>query len=89
MLFMVVERFRDGAAARVYERVAQRGRMMPAGLAYVNSWVSTDLRVCYQVMECDDAGLLDRWIACWRDLVEFEVIPVITSAQASQWASGG
>jgi hypothetical protein len=35
------------------------------------------------VMECDDRRLLDRWIANWDDLTEFEVIPVLTSAEAS------
>ena len=33
-------------------------------------------------MECEDRHLLDQWIARWSDLVDFEVLPVITSAQA-------
>ena len=37
---------------------------------------------CYQLMECEDRQLLDQWMARWGDLIEFEVIPVITSAQA-------
>lgn len=79
---MVIEHFRDGDPAPVYRRFRERGRLMPDGVRYVNSWVTADLARCYQVMECDDRALLDAWVASWKDLVEFEVIPVITSPQA-------
>jgi hypothetical protein len=49
---------------------------------YVASWVSADLTRCYQIMETQDRRALDEWIARWADLVEFEVIPVVTSAEA-------
>lgn len=88
MLFMVIERFREGNAKPVYERFAARGRLAPEGLSYVNSWVTDDLRTCYQVMECEDRALLDEWIGNWKDIVDFEVIPVITSAQARQRVLG-
>ena len=87
MIFMVIERFRDGNARPVYERFAERGRMAPEGLRYVNSWVTDDLRTCYQVMEGDRAQL-DQWIANWADIVDFEVYPVITSADAKQRVMG-
>ena len=80
---MVIETFRDGDAAPVYRRFREHGRLAPEGLRYVASWVTDDLRRCYQVMECDDRALLDEWIARWRDLVEFEVLPVLTSADAA------
>ena len=83
MLFMVVEHFRNGDARPVYDRFRQRGRLAPDGLRYINSWVTPDLTRCYQVMECDDRALLDAWLAAWEDLVEFEVHPVITSAEAA------
>lgn len=83
MLFMIVEHFRNGDASPVYERFRRRGRLAPEGLRYVNSWVTGDLSRCYQVMECEDRALLDQWIAAWEDLVEFEVHPVITSAEAA------
>lgn len=82
MLFMVVEHFRDGNAVPVYRRFREQGRLAPAGLSYVASWVTSDLQRCYQVMECDRRELLDQWIIAWRDLVDFEVIEVMTSAQA-------
>jgi hypothetical protein len=84
MLFMVIERFRGGDATPVYRRYRERGRMMPEGLKYVESWVETDFGRCFQLMECDDARLLQQWMARWEDLVEFEVIPVLTSKEAAE-----
>ena len=83
MLYMVLEHVRGGDAAPVYRRFRDRGRLAPEGLRYVSSWVTTDFRLCYQVMECDDPALLERWMDAWRDLVDFEVIPVVTSAEAA------
>jgi hypothetical protein len=82
MVYMIIERFRGGDARPVYERFRDRGRLAPDGLEYVDSWVTDDLKVCYQVMRCDDRTLLDDWISHWSDIVDFEVIPVITSADA-------
>jgi hypothetical protein len=83
MLYMVVETFRDGDARPVYRRFRDRGRLAPDGLQYVSSWVTQDLRRCFQVMECDDPALLDAWMARWDDIVDFEVVPVMTSAAAA------
>jgi hypothetical protein len=83
MRYMVIERFKQGAAL-VYERFAARGRMLPPGLNYVDSWIDasrTDR--CFQLMETDDRRLFDDWIAQWGDLVEYEIIPVISSAEAA------
>jgi hypothetical protein len=84
MLFLVIENFRDGDPRPVYARFAERGRLAPQGLAYVASWVTTDLRCCYQVMECEEASLLEQWMANWRDIVDFEVMPVVTSPEAAR-----
>ena len=83
MRYMIVEHFRDGDPAPVYERFRAQGRMAPAGLLYIDSWVTADLRRCYQLMECEDPGLLRQWLGSWEDLVEFEVHPVISSAEAA------
>ena len=82
MLYMVLEDFRGDAAA-VYRRFRERGRLAPEGLRYVGSWVTEDLSRCYQVMECDDPALLEEWMARWRDLVAFTVVPVLSSAEAA------
>ncbi len=84
MLYMVIERFRGGDAAPVYRRFRERGRMAPDGLRYVDSWVDSGFERCFQLMECDDPRLLDEWAARWQDLVEFEVVPVVTSRQAAE-----
>ena len=86
-VYMVIERFRNGDAAPVYRRFKERGRMAPAGLNYISSWITADLRTCYQVMETADRALLDAWMGRWSDLVEFEVHPVITSQEAAQRAA--
>jgi hypothetical protein len=83
-LYMVIERFKNGDAVPVYRRFRDQGRLAPAGLRYVSSWVDTNLERCYQLMETDDPGLLGQWISEWRDLVDFEVHPVITSAEAAE-----
>jgi hypothetical protein len=82
MLYLIVENFREGDAVPVYRRFRDRGRLAPEGLRYVSSWVTSDLRRCYQIMECDDRRLLDEWLANWNDLVEFDVVAVMTSAEA-------
>jgi hypothetical protein len=83
MLYMVIERFRNGDAEPVYRRFRERGRMAPEGVEYITSWVTDDLTTCYQVMQTADAALLEQWMANWRDLVDFEVRPVVTSAEAA------
>ena len=84
MLYMVIERFRAGAAPEIYRRARDRGRMMPDGLEYVSSWVDLEFKTCYQLMRTVDASLFAVWTDAWQDLVEFEIVPVRTSAEASQ-----
>ena len=81
MQYMIVEHFGRGSGARV-PALSRAGRMAPEGLRYVMGWVAEDLRRCYQIMECEDPALLPQWTARWADVIEFEVIPVITSADA-------
>jgi hypothetical protein len=77
MLFMVIEQFKDAKA--VYRRLREKGRMLPEGLKYVGSWIQADFNRCFQLMECDDASLIQRWVIQWQDLMDFEVVPVIES----------
>jgi hypothetical protein len=87
MLFMVIEHYDHGAAG-VYARFRERGRQAPDGLRYVDSWVSAALDRCFQLMECDDVALLQRWVAAWEDLARFEVVPVTPSAGAAAAVTG-
>jgi len=82
MLYMIVEHFRDGDPLPVYRRFRDQGRLAPEDLRYVASWVTTDFRRCFQIMECEDSHLLAQWMARWEDLIDFEVTPVVTSAEA-------
>jgi Protein of unknown function (DUF3303) len=82
MLYMIVEHFKNDDPVPVYRRFRDRGRLAPDGLIYVSSWVDEKIQRCYQLMETEDRDLIDLWIANWRDLVEFEVYPVITSQEA-------
>ena len=79
MLFMVIERFQGRDPAPVYARLREKGRAMPEGLKYVDSWIEANFDRCFQLMECDDISLLQRWVLQWRDLVEFEIVPVSPS----------
>ena len=85
MRYMVIETFTQGARP-VYERARDRGRMLPEGLEYVESWVTEGLGGCFQLMETDDPALFDAWTARWADLAEFEIVPVLASADAAAHA---
>jgi hypothetical protein len=82
MLYMIIERFKNGDPVPVYRRFRDHGRRLPDGLTYVASWVTVDMTMCYQLMECEERDLLDQWLRGGSDLVDFEVAPVITSAEA-------
>ena len=84
MLFMVIERFRDRDAKAVYRRFREQGRMTPEGLTYVGSWIEANFDRCFQLMECDDARPLQEWILSWGDLADFEITPVVPSAETRE-----
>ena len=84
MLYMIVENFKNRDPVPVYRRFRDHGRLTPEGLLYVSSWVDEKLERCFQLMEASEPGLLDEWMANWSDLVDFEVYPVISSADAAQ-----
>jgi len=83
VLYMVIESFRNADPAPVYRRFRDKGRLAPEGLKYISSWVTKDLSRCYQIMECDHPALLDQWTKNWYDLVDFQIIPVMTSPEAA------
>jgi len=81
MLFMVIEDFKDGAVGQIGERFRQKGRMLPPDVTYQASWVDPATSRCWQIMEASDRKSLDPWIAEWADLIDFEAVPVQTSAE--------
>ena len=42
----------------------------------------TTLARVFQVMECDDVTLLQRWVANWEDVADFEIVPVAAGGSA-------
>lgn len=82
MLYMVIEQFKDAPA--IYQRLQEKGRMMPDGLKYISSWIGQDLRTCWQLMEAEDFSLFDQWTANWRDLMDFEIVPIRTSVEVRE-----
>jgi len=81
MQYMIIERFHPGKVKALYERFDKHGRMLPEGVNYINSWIDEQISICYQVMESDSDEKIHQWIRLWNDLADFEVIPVIRSAE--------
>jgi Protein of unknown function (DUF3303) len=84
MLFMVIERFKNRDAKAVYRHLRDHGRGLPDGLTYVGSWIETTFDRCFQLMECDDARLLQQWVLFWGHLADFEIVPVVPSAETRE-----
>jgi hypothetical protein len=85
MLFMVIERFRDNDMVPVYQRLRERGRMLPEGLEYVDSWVEPSFSRCFQVMRCNDLRVLQAWVLQWRGSgATFEIVPVVSSQETRE-----
>ena len=84
MQYMIIEKFHPGKVKDMYRRFTEKGRMMPEGVSYINSWINESITVCYQLMESESLEKLQQWIDQWKDLVDFEVVPVISSAEAKE-----
>ena len=84
MLFMVIERFKPGAVRTIYRRLRDEGRSVPDGLTYAGSWIEAGMGRCFQLMECDDARLLQEWVMSWDGLFEAEIVPVVPSAETQE-----
>jgi hypothetical protein len=83
MRFMVIEHVRKDRASEVYRRFREQGRMAPNGVRYISSWVDLDFERCFQVMEAENVEALGEWTVRWDDLIDFEIVPVRTSEEAS------
>lgn len=86
MTYMIIETFKNGKLKEIYQRLEEKGRMQPEGLTYVNSWIDEKMETCYQVMETDSEEKIHQWISKWNDVMEFEIVPVISSAEARKKA---
>jgi len=84
---MVIEKFKNRNARAVYSRSRERGRMLPDGLRYVDSWVESNFDRCFQLMECGDPRLFQQWVIQWQDIIDFEIVPVVPSKQTMETIS--
>lgn len=84
MLYMIIEHFHPGKLRELYQRFDEKGRMLPDGVKYVDSWVNEDMTLCYQVMESESVDKLHEWFRNWDDIVDFKITPVISSAEAKK-----
>ncbi len=82
--YMIIERYKPNKTNEIYDRFAQYGRMIPDGVEYVDSWIEENMQKCYQLMKAESEEKLMEWIDQWKDLVDFEVQPVISSEEAAQ-----
>ena len=87
MLFMVIEKFKNRDALAVYRRFREHGRTMPDGLKYVGSWIEVNFDRCFQLMECDDPRKFQQWVIQWYDLIDFEIVPVVSSKDTMETIS--
>ena len=74
--YMVVENYKEGCFEKIYERYRSKGRLLPEGLYFLNSWVNKDKNICFQLMEANDEQLFYKWFERWHDLIDFELYPV-------------
>lgn len=81
---MIIEHFKTNKIKEVYTRFDKKGRMLPDGVHYINSWTSDDLNYCYQLMESESIEKLQKWIVHWDDLVDFEIVPLISFEEAKE-----
>jgi hypothetical protein len=87
MLFMVIEHFRNDDPQPIQQRFQLQGRMLPEGVIYHTSWIDPEKARCYQLMEAPNLEKVRLWTQAWDDLVDFEIVPVLTSQD--YWAQRG
>jgi hypothetical protein len=82
--YLIIESYRSDKSHEIYQRFSEKGRMLPQGVEYVDSWVEMNMQKCYQIMRSESLGKLLIWTEQWKDLVDFEIIPVLTSEEVVQ-----
>ena len=87
--YMVIEKFKPGCKGKIYEIFHSKGRMLPEGLNYINSWLEKDGDRCFQLMETNDPQLFQVWQNNWKDLGDFGTIEVVEIGEKpakDEWA---
>jgi hypothetical protein len=81
MPFTVIERIEGGDPKAMGERFQRNGRMLPEDVLYQASWMESADARCFQIMEAPSLESLNVWVQRWHNLVDFEIVPVLTSAE--------
>lgn len=74
--YMVVEKFKPNCLEKNNVRWNEKGRMLPDGLYYLNSWMNKENNICFQLMETNDVTLFEIWTNKWNDYTDFEIYPI-------------
>lgn len=80
--YMIIEHFHPQKVKALYQRFEKKGRMLPDGVIYINSWIDENVETCYQLMESESLEKLEEWVSYWEDLADFEIVPIISSEEA-------
>ena len=79
---MIIERFKKDKVRKLYERFDKQGRLLPEGVVYLDSWIDENVDICFQLMESESVVMIYEWVNKWNDLADFEIVPIISSAEA-------
>ncbi len=82
--YLVIEYYKEGKIKEIYKRFEEDGRMLPEGVELVDSWVETNFYRSYQIVKADRLDKLMTWTNQWTDLMEFDIIPVLTSDEMQE-----
>ena len=82
MTYLIIEHFYPDRIKDLYDAFDRKGRLLPEGLTFLNSWIDEEVKTCYQIMESPRLDLLYEWTELWKDYATFEIIPVINSEEA-------
>ena len=50
---MIIEHYKPRRAQEIYLRFRENGRILPAGVEFIDSWVEENLQKCYAVMKSE------------------------------------
>ena len=64
-------------------RFLETGAPPPEGVKLLHRWFTASHSQGFMLVETDDASHLFRWTSEWADLIDFQVEPVITDAEAA------
>ena len=84
MTYMIVEKFYPEKIKSLYQRFDEQGRLLPAGVEFIDSWINEEVTLCFQLMKSESREKLDEWVSNWDGYAEFEIVPVISSGEAKR-----